>query len=300
MRDRGRVVVATNAFGLGIDKPDIRFVVHWNFPGSLEAYYQEAGRAGRDGEPARAVLLAGRSDLGRLVHFNEQRAVEPAAVSAFVGDLRSAAGGEPSVTIEAPRDDRDRVRLAIAERAGAVTVEPAPGGRLEVGLGGEVRAPFVARECRVAADRGWRAFRAVRDFAFSDRCRRRALLDHFGDPAPGRPSGRCCDVCDPAQWLPDPQAIAATEPPARRKAAAPAPAELSGRDAVLFEELRRWRREAAAGKPAFTVAHDSTLRAIAAARPRTQAGLAAIRGVGPLLLARHGEELLALLDDHAP
>ena len=290
------VVVATNAFGMGIDKADVRSVWHWAIPTSVEAYYQEAGRAGRDGAPARAVLLAMRADLGRLVRFIEMRNVEPAQVAAYLNRLRPGADSEGRLEIDNPRRDEDRIQLAIAERAGACTVEPAPGGRLAITLGSSLNLAKAGAACRVSRDRGWRAYRAVEAYSSSANCRRRMLLDHFGDDAAGAPEGRCCDVCDPDEWLPDPEQITIRKRPRSAGKTAKADREpVPAADAELFERLREWRREAAGGKPAYTVAHDATLELIAAARPGNVESLAEIRGVGPAFIKRHADDVLRLV-----
>jgi superfamily II DNA helicase RecQ len=99
--------------------------------------------------------------------------------------------------------------------------------------------------------------------------------------------------------LPDPETIA-VRAPARAKAAPAPPIDLSDADAPLFEQLKAWRLRAAAGKPAYTVAHNKTLIAIATARPADDASLGAIRGVGPSFVAKYGDEVLALVGSHAP
>ncbi len=294
MSGDAEVIAATNAFGMGVDKADVRSVWHWAIPTSVEAYYQEAGRAGRDARPSRAVLLAMRSDLGRLVRFIEQRSVEPAEVAAYVDRLRAAADSDGALRIDSPRFEDERIPLAIAERTGALRIEPAGGGRLLVELDGPLDLPRVAAACREARDRSWRAYRAVDAFSFSDSCRRRALLDHFGDSAAGIPEGRCCDVCDPADWLPDPAEIIVSAPRRARSRPEEAP-ELSPADSELFESLRAWRLTAAAGKPAYTVAHDRTLEAIASDRPSGVEELAAIRGIGPSFIRKHADEVLAIV-----
>jgi ATP-dependent DNA helicase RecQ len=294
MEGDAEIVVATNAFGMGVDKADVRAVVHWAIPKSVEAYYQEVGRGGRDGAPARAILLAGRADLGRLINFIQGDAVEPGDVLAYVRRLRAVSEGETTV-IETPRSDRDRVMLGVAERAGVCALEPAWGGRLQITFTGSPRAREVDSICRAARDRAWRAYRAVESFSSSSgECRRRTLLDHFGDRRAGAPTGRCCDMCDPDTiGLPDP----ATLTPVKRvrRARSEAAMELDPAGTALLEGLRAWRVRASNGKPAYTVAHNSTLESIASLRPSSIHELARVKGVGPAFVERHGDAVLALV-----
>jgi ATP-dependent DNA helicase RecQ len=110
MGGRAEIVVATNAFGMGIDKPDVRFVVHYNMPGTVEAYYQEAGRAGRDGKPSQCLLLYTASDRRIQEYFIESAYPAPESVARVYEYLRGL-GEEP---IELTQQEiKQRLQLAI-------------------------------------------------------------------------------------------------------------------------------------------------------------------------------------------
>jgi ATP-dependent DNA helicase RecQ len=275
MSGRAEVVVATNAFGMGVDKGDVRTVVHWAVPKSLEAYYQEVGRAGRDGQAARALLLAARIDLGRLISFNKAR---PASVSDVERYLASLAAGSRSGVVE--RDlsgEAERALLSIAERSGAVVIRPAMHRRLSLKLTGSLDVEAADWAVRLSQDQGWEAYRTIEAFISSGTCRRRQILDFFGDARPASPQVRCCDICDPPLSR-------AVERPAIRQ--------------TELDRLKLWRAQQAANQPVYVVATNAVLEEVLRCRPQSLRELQQIKGVGQSFCEKYGTSLLELLGHH--
>ncbi|MDX1665236.1 MAG: helicase-related protein, partial [Candidatus Promineifilaceae bacterium] len=204
------VVAATNAFGLGIDRPDVRMVIHHALPGSLAAYYQEAGRAGRDGRPAEAVLLYDSDDRRLHEHFIRQSDLTAQALSRLYQRLQEAyseAGAPDPFLVETPEIGReahlfDTVEPALErlEEAGMLRQGLTQGNRREIVLlpWDEDAVAAVAERLRAHRERQMAQLQEMLDYAENHLdCRRELLLAHFGSSfePPEDVRADCCDVC---------------------------------------------------------------------------------------------------------
>jgi ATP-dependent DNA helicase RecQ len=203
-----RIVAATNAFGMGIDRPDVRQVIHYSLPGSLEAYYQEAGRAGRDELPARAVLLYLPEDRTLQEWFIETSTITEKDLRALFDTLHPVGDGQTTITINqlshltSMPEVKLRVGLSALENAGVLVHLGNDGLYMHMKLN-----DWEPAEIRAATER-LKAFQTHRQtqlehmiaYAESNACRRRLILQHFGDAGPAE-AAVCCDNCQARQTM---------------------------------------------------------------------------------------------------
>jgi ATP-dependent DNA helicase RecQ len=321
LRGEGVVLAATIAFGMGIDKPDVRFVAHLDLPGSLEAYYQETGRAGRDGLPAETMMLYGTQDVvlrRRMIDQGEApdevKRVERAKLDALLGVCETASCRRQALlahfgeTLAEPCGRCDICLSPVETWDGTTAARKALSAVLRTGQRFGT-GHLVDLLLGVATDKITRfGHDSLPTFGVGTELDRRSWasvfrqlvvlgvieVDHeaYGALRTTPAAGPILRGTQPVRLRRD-QLPAKAAAASRVRAAAPLDPAL----APLFEKLRaeRGRLAREQGVPAYVIFHDTTLIALATAKPRTIAELEDIPGMGRSKIERYGEAFLAVL-----
>ncbi|MGW8379258.1 DNA helicase RecQ [Streptomyces sp. ODS28] len=331
LREDGLVVVATIAFGMGIDKPDVRFVAHLDLPKSVEGYYQETGRAGRDGLPSTAWMAYGLQDVvqqRKLIQSGEgDEAFQRRAASHLDAmlalcetvDCRRARlltyfGQKPETancgncdTCITPPDTWDGTVSAQKLLSTVVRLQRERGQKFGTGQIVDIlrgrRTPKIDQFRHdqlsvfgVGADLSESEWRTVtRQLLAQDLLR---VEGEYGTLVLSESSGEVLGGGREVRLRRDPAAgRAGAGSPREKKKAPPVAADLPEEALPLFEALRAWRAEQAReqGVPAYVIFHDATLREFAMRRPRSIGDMGGISGVGEKKLATYGEGVLAVV-----
>ena len=319
LKEEAVVMVATVAFGMGIDKPDVRFVAHLNLPRSMEAYYQETGRAGRDGEPANTWLAYGMQDiiqqtqwiassegselfkrtqrqkLDALVGLCEAAACRRQLILAYFGETGTAPCGNCDNCLEPPKTEDGTVRAQMALSAVYRT-----GQRFGVGyLIDVLHGKENERACRNGHDRlsVWGIGKDTEATVWRSLFRQLTARGYLASDDEGHGTMLLTEAARPVLRGEEPFLLRLAPPrekKAKAKAAASTASSIADGDRPLYDALRalRLRLATEAKIPPYVICHDKTLAELATRRPSDDDGLHGITGLGASKIKRYGQAFL--------